>query len=138
MLPFVQNIAVRVAGSGQSLSSYISASCAPPAFPSGPGALVLSQTGSGFATTDPFKVHSKRWTVAFDNRGRFFQAFLLKKGATQPQVVAATKRGVGSMTFTGAGTFQLKIAGSGNWIVRVHDGARHSAPPDSRRSRRMD
>jgi hypothetical protein len=85
--------------------------------------VVYSRTGSGFATTAPFTVHARRWTVAFDNQGGFFQAFLLKNGVIQSQVISATRHGVVSHLFSGASTFQLKIAGSGDWMVQVHDGS---------------
>jgi hypothetical protein len=122
-LPFVRTVTVTVAGGGESLSTYVSTHCKSPRLPSGPGRIAYSQTGGHFATTKPFTVHSKRWTVDFENDSSFFAVFLLRNGKTQPQTITAKKRGVGSKTFTGAGTFQLKIVGSGAWMVRVRDAA---------------
>jgi hypothetical protein len=121
--PFVSTITIAVAGSGQSLSRYVAARCARSALPSGPGRVAYYQTGRGFVTTRSFTIRFARWTIDFENDGAFFAAFVLRNGKPLPQVITASKRAVGSKTFNGAGSFRLRISGSGRWAIRVRDSA---------------
>jgi hypothetical protein len=121
--PFLSEVTVGVTGSGRSLSSYISARCPSSGLPSGRGRVVYRQTGRGFLTTSLFTVHARRWSIDFENDGTFFAAFVQRNGKFQPQAIVARQRAVGSKTFAGAGSFRLRISGSGRWTVRVRDGA---------------
>jgi hypothetical protein len=121
-LPFVQTVAVTVAGAGRSLSAYVAARCKGAALPLGKGRVVLSQAGSGFVTSKAFTVYAKHWSVDFENDGALLLLFLSRGGKLQPQTFTATKRGAGSARFTGVGRFQLRISGF-TWKVRVRDGA---------------
>jgi hypothetical protein len=121
--PFLSRVTVGVAGSGQSLSSYATARCPSSALPSAPGRVAYHQTGRGFATTGSFAVHSPRWTIDFENDGAFFAVFVLRSGKPLPRVITETQRSAGSKTFSGPGSFRLRISGSGRWTIRVRDGA---------------
>jgi hypothetical protein len=121
-VPFVRNVTINVSGTGQSLSNYVTAHCSVGTLPSGPGHVVYSSSGRRMTTTHAFTVRSKRWTLVYENDSRFLAVFVLKQGKIQ-QAANATKRGTGSAVFKGAGTYQLRISGSGRWTVRVRDGA---------------
>jgi hypothetical protein len=122
--PFLNAVTVRIAGSGQSLSSYVSAHCSGSRLPAGPGRVVYRRTDKGFVTTSSFTVRSQRWSVDFENDGSFFAAFVLRyTGKPLPRTITSTRRASGSRTFAGPGTFRLRISGSGRWTVRVRDGA---------------
>jgi hypothetical protein len=121
---FVQTVTITVAGSGSSLVAYLGAHCSGNALPSGPGAVVYQHAGKGVLTKPPsFTVTAPRWSIDYANQGSYLSVFVFRNGKLQPQPIALTHRGSGTKTFTGPGSIQLKIAGSGHWSVRVRDGA---------------
>ncbi len=122
-VPFLSRVSVRASGSDRALSSYVSARCPRSRLPAGPGRVVYRRTGRGFLTTRSFTVHSRRWSVEFENGGAFFALFVLRNRKVQPKTITARRRTAASKTFTGPGTFRLRISGSGHWTVRVRDGA---------------
>lgn len=113
---------VTVAGGGP-LAAHVKGHCRQPKLTGRKGKIVLLRRGSGFFTTRPFTITSKRWTLDFHNGGAFFQVFIMRGKRVQPELVSLAKRGSGSQAFKGPGTFKLKIAGSRSWTVRVRDGA---------------
>jgi len=122
-LPFARSLRVVVQEDGKSLAAYAATACEPPKPPAAPGRLVFEQDGGpGNAETKTFTIGGKKWTVTYANNGEFFQAFAVKDGKVQSPAISATKRGKGSQTFKGPGTFTLRITGSGDWSVQVRDG----------------
>jgi hypothetical protein len=119
--PFLASVTVGVADSGKSLAGYVSARCAKSNLPYRPGPVVYQKTGMAGTTTASFKVRSPHWTVDFENDGAFFAAFVLRNDKPLPHPITASKRTVGSKSFTGPGTFRLRITGSGRWTVRVRE-----------------
>lgn len=122
-LSFVRTVRVTVEGSGRRLTDYVAAHCKPRTIPRGRGKVVYEQSGSGIVRTEPFKIRAKRWTIEFENLGSFFQVFVYKGRKLQMTVISETRRGAGKKTFKGPGRFKLNISGSGDWTVRVRDGA---------------
>lgn len=121
-IPFPRTVTVAVAGSGEPLGSYLAKSCkrSPPR--GGKGRTVLLKRGSHVLRTKPFRIRSKRWTIEYESNGTFFQIFVFKGKAPQPDVINETKPGSGKKTFRGPGKFTLNIAGANDWTVRVRDG----------------
>lgn len=117
-LAFLREVTVVVAGTGQSLSVYVGMRCKVLELPPTKGRIVFAKTGTGFLTTEPFTIRSKRWTIDYKNSGTYFNAFVVKNDKVQQRPISSRKRNVGSMTFRGPGTFRLQIAGS-DWEVRV-------------------
>ncbi len=122
-LPEVRTVRVTVRGSGQSLSDYRRARCAPePGGEDQDGGVVYSKRGSGTFTTPTFTITASTWTVTYRNTGDFFQAFVIKDGKVQPFVLEGSRRGTGTESFRGPGRFRLKINGDDGWSVSVRDG----------------
>jgi hypothetical protein len=121
VLPYVQSFQITVAG--QPLGQYLQRNCRRGTLPGGKGAVVLTQSGSGFSTTRSFTVRSSRWTVEYVNSGSFFQVFPFKGSLPRRGAFALRQRGSGRHILTGKGTFRLKIGAIGDWTVRVRDGA---------------
>ncbi|MFL5894122.1 MAG: hypothetical protein ACJ76Z_03290 [Thermoleophilaceae bacterium] len=123
-LPFVTSVAVVVTGTKQALRSYATSHCHAASPPPATGAVVLYANGAeGMVTTKRFHVRSAKWTISYTTEGKFFQLFVVKAGAVQPNAIAATKPGAGRRTIRGAGSFALQITASAAWRVQVHDGA---------------
>lgn len=122
-LPYPRTVTVAVAGSGQPLAAYLAKSCKRIGLPGARGRIVFRKSGSHILATKRFRIRSKRWTVEYVNGGSFFQVFVRKGKAFQPDPINEFKRGSGKKTFTGRGRFSLYIAGSRDWTVRVRDGA---------------
>ena len=118
-LAIVRDVAITVGG--RSFATHRS-SCRAPRLPGGSGPVVYAKSGLGNVTTPGFKITSKRWTIAYRGDGLFL-VFLVKNGKTQQEYVKSSGRSAGSKTFTGPGTFSLKISGAKPWAVTVRDGA---------------
>jgi hypothetical protein len=112
-------VRVMVERTSQSLAAYAATHCKSLSPPSLPGNVLLSQNGTGQATTRAFHVTSSRWTLAYNSAGNFFQVFAFKGKAPEKDAIALTKSGQGRHTFHGPGTFKLQIAGAGDWAIRV-------------------
>lgn len=123
-MPYVASLRIVVGEDAQPLDEYVRRHCRTAALPaSGPGRVVLTRTGSGIATTTPFTVRSKRWTIEYVNHARFLQVIPLKGGSIADVGVTAGKRGFGRQAVSGPGRYRLKVASAGEWTVRVRDGA---------------
>jgi hypothetical protein len=125
-LPFVQSVQISVGNTGIPLSKYLSDNCANENLPGGRGPVVLTQRaqpGTTFGSTRQFTVHSSRWTVEYVNPGKVLQILPMRGSAITTGVFTVAKRGAGRRVMTGAGTYTLRIAGLGAWVVRVRDGA---------------
>jgi hypothetical protein len=120
---WVQSVAVVVAGSQQTLSSYTSASCRPTQPPTGGGKLIYEKSGQGNLSTAVFTVTTKSWTVSFVNYGGFFAYEVEKNGKTSRDYDFRTSPGSGSKTFDdGPGRFRLEVSGA-TWKVQVYGGS---------------
>jgi hypothetical protein len=122
-VPVVQSVHITVGASGRSLSEYVRQHCAGLGLPGGSGRVVITEQGSGLATTRSFTIHSRHWTVEYVNRGSFLQVLPMKSGAPTVGAFGVSRRGAGRRVVTGAGRFQLRVGGSGDWLVRVRDAA---------------
>jgi hypothetical protein len=122
-LPWVRRTRFVVGDSGQRLASYVRAQCRPVALPPGRGRVLMTQRGAGVANTRVFTTRSRRWTVQYVNRGTILHVLVMKGRSPLHTPVMATKPGAGRGVVTGAGRFRLRIAGAGEWVVRVRDGA---------------
>jgi hypothetical protein len=122
-LPWLDSARIVVDRTGQPLSQYVRAHCRPVTLPKGNGPVRLLKSGTYLAKTGSFTIHSDRWTVEYINGGSYLQVVVLKSGVPSSAGVQVTKRGPGRRVFRGAGKVALQIAGSGEWIVRVRDGA---------------
>lgn len=124
-LSFVKAVELVVIGSSETPSGFIIDHCRKPKVsavvkaPPEPPA-VLAETGSYFAVTKPFSIHSKRWTLEYSTTAHYFKA-LLVRGSKQTEVDMA-KGGIGKRSFAGPGRFQLRVSSSGKWTIRVHEG----------------
>jgi hypothetical protein len=122
-VPIVQSVQITVGGTGASLSQYVHRSCQSGGLPLGSGPVVLTQQGSRFATTRSFTVHSRRWTIDYVNGGDFLQVLPMRGDLPTIGAFTVTKRTAGKRVLTGAGTFRLRVGGSGDWTIRVRDSA---------------
>lgn len=115
--------AVQVLVGSQSLSQYVRSSCSQVSLPGGSGRVLLTQQGTILKETKRFTVDSDRWTVEYINGGGLLQVFVMKDGTPTGGSFRVAKRGPGRKVLKGAGKYSLQVAGSGEWIVRVRDGA---------------
>lgn len=122
-IPWLASMQVVVQPGGERLSRYVRAHCRPPALPGGAGEVVFSGQGVGLGKTRQFTVRSSRWTVEYLNGGRSLHMLVLGDRSSSSAPLDAAGRGPGRRTFSGPGTFSLQIAGTGEWLVRVRDGA---------------
>jgi hypothetical protein len=122
VLPFVKSVEAVVSGTGQTLSNYPHSRCPSPGLPGGKGRVVLDQRGTGIVTTRTFVVRSRRWSVDYASGGKFLQ-IMPTKGSAATDAFTVSKPGSGRRTFSGAGTFRLRITSLAGWAVRVRDGA---------------
>jgi hypothetical protein len=122
-LPWLQSATIVVGQTGQRLSHYVRARCRPVVLPGGPGPVRVTKSGTHFGTTASFTVRSDRWTVEYINGGQYLQVIVLKSGAPSDAGVQVTRRGPGRQVLSGSGRVSLQVFGSGEWVVRVRDGA---------------
>lgn len=123
-IPWVRSVQIVVGSTGESVSRYVRTRCRPVELPGGDGPVVLTQRGTVMATTKSFTVHSDRWTVEYVNGGSRLHILVMKAGGLPSAgSFQVPKRGPGRHVVKGAGKFSLRIAGAGEWVVRVRDGA---------------
>lgn len=124
--PIVTSLQLTVAGTGESLSQYTDTGCPHLSLPSGPGAVVLTQSGTGVVMSATFTVRSPRWTIAYVNQGGLLIVFPMKGSEpTNGGALVVKSRGAGQQVERGAGTFRLRIGnGTSAWSIQVRDGAR--------------
>jgi hypothetical protein len=122
---FVRSVQIVVGGSGVSLSDYVGRHCAGLGLPGGRGRVVLTQRaqpGAPLSATRAFTVHSSRWTVEYLST-QFLQVIPMKGRVPTRGIFVVRKRAAGRRIMSGAGTYRLRIIGTGAWTVRVRDGA---------------
>jgi hypothetical protein len=120
----VKTVRVTVAGTGQSLDSYVAAQCTPRALPKGSGRAIFSRRGAGFVTTPAIRIKAKRWTIAYASQASFLRVSVFREGSKHALgSVSARGRGTGQKRFEGPGTFVLKIGSPATWTIQVRDGA---------------
>lgn len=130
LAPFVRAVRVTVAGAG-SLDRYRRVDCKPKQ-PKGKGKskkeeerkkgkLVYGRTGSGFLETTPFRIGSRRWTIEYATKGRFFRILVYKGDTLLGDPIGKPESGKGERTLRGPGSFRLRISASGSWSVHVRE-----------------
>lgn len=121
--PTVKSVQVMVAGTTESLATYVRRHCSGSGLPDGgSGRIVFTRRGSGSVTTPAFTVDSARWTVEYVNRGKALAVLPMKGSNLFPGGFSTFKR-TGRRFVRGAGTYRLRITGVDEWVVRVRDGA---------------
>jgi hypothetical protein len=121
--PFLQSVEITVDGTNQSLSDYVAHKCAGPRLSGGKGRVVVTQSGSGFATTRSFTVRSRRWTIEYVNNATFLSILVMKGETPSGGAISTVARGSGHRVVSGTGRFRLKVTSIGSWTIRVRDGA---------------
>jgi hypothetical protein len=119
-IPVVKSVAVNV---GSRTFAAFRPGCKAQNVPGGSGSVVYSKNGIGNADSPAFKITAKKWTVAYRNDDGFFSVFVYKNGKAQKDVISTFKGSSGTKTFTGPGTFKLKISGGSPWAVTARNGA---------------
>jgi hypothetical protein len=124
LVRYVKTVRVTVAGTGQSLDSYVAAHCQPPTLPAGSGHTVFDRRGAGFVNTPAIKIGARRWTIAYASQASFLRVSVYREGSKHALgTVSARGRGTGQKRFAGPGTFVLKIGSPATWTIQVRDGA---------------
>jgi hypothetical protein len=121
-VPWLRSVQIVVGATNQSLSRYVRGHCRPVSLPTGSGTAVLTKQGSAWETTETFTVHSSRWSVDFINEGSMLDVVVVKGGVSTGSRFRAVGRGAGKRVLAGAGRISLRVAGTGDWVVRVRDG----------------
>lgn len=121
-VPWLRSARVVVGPAGPLLSAYVQEHCRPVELPRTAGTVLL-QRGTGLATTASFTVRSSRWSADFMNGGKLLQVSVMRGGVPHGTPVRMVGRGTGRHTFAGNGRASLRIIGTGEWVVRVRDGA---------------
>jgi hypothetical protein len=116
-------VQVRVAGTKLTLPRYVKRNCMQAPAATGTGKLVFSSSSSGIVMTPAIRIRNSSWTVEWDSASSLLQIYLYKDGKLVSLAANQAKRGPGTRTFTDPGRYQLKVAGTGDWTVRVRDGA---------------
>jgi hypothetical protein len=119
----VRSVTISVSGTNESLSQYDARSCTFLRIPGGPGRIVLTLHGVGFFNTRSFRIHSRRWTIGYIDKGRFLELFASKGSLPTGKPILAISHSAGRRIEYGAGTYSLRIMGLGYWVVQVRDGA---------------
>lgn len=117
-------VRVTAGGDGISLRRYLASHCKRRSAPHGRGRLIYARRGSGIVDTPGFRVRSPRWRIEFENYGAVLQVFLYRGDRLLSSPVHVDRRISGVRTVRGRGRFRLRIAGSGEWAVRVRAGER--------------
>jgi hypothetical protein len=124
LIRYVKTVGVTVAGTGQSLSSYVAAHCKERALPKGSGRAVFDRHGAGFVTTPAIKIRARHWTIAYSSQASFLRISVYPGGGKRALgTVAARGRRTGQKRFEGPGTFILKIGSPATWTIQVRDGS---------------
>jgi hypothetical protein len=122
-VPSIRRVMVEVAGTGQSLSSYVRANCEKQKFPGGPGRTIYRQTGEGFGKSKAFTVRGPKWAIDYQAMGGSLFMLVSDGKEILAPGIAQKKRGVGTQKYKGGGRHKIEIRGSGFWKIRVRDGA---------------
>jgi hypothetical protein len=117
--PSIAHVELTVAGTGRTLAQFASACGGSSSLPSTSGQVVLTKNGSGMANIPQLKVTASHWTIAYSNSGAFFEAFPIKGKKVLPNYIRVTQSGSGKQTYSGPGTFSLRIAAAGAWTIKV-------------------
>jgi hypothetical protein len=123
ILNISHGVRMHVAGTKLSLARYLKGNCPQSQGPEGSGKLLYNTSSSGIVMTPAISVRHSAWTIEWESRSSQLQVYLYKGGKLVSVLVNEIKRGSGQTTLTGAGRYQLKIAGTADWSVRVRDGA---------------
>lgn len=121
-VPSVRKVVVKVAGTGESLRSYVRANCGKPEFPGGPGRTVYRQRGEGFEKSKRFTIRGPKWAIDYQAMGASLFMLVSKGDKILAPGIAKQKRGTGTQVYKGSGRYRIDIRGSGFWKVRVRDG----------------
>lgn len=121
-VPSVRKVVVKVAGTGESLRSYVRANCGKPEFPGGPGRTVYRQRGEGFEKSKRFTIRGPKWAIDYQAMGASLFMLVSKGDKILAPGIAKQKRGTGTQVYKGSGGYRIDIRGSGFWKVRVRDG----------------
>jgi hypothetical protein len=122
LIPFVKTVNVVVAGTRSSLAGYVASNCRPREIPSGGGRLVFDRSGAGSLTTAPITIRSRRWTVGYSSQAISLRVSVKDAAGRARGSLSARGRVVSRRTFTGPGTFRLRIESPAIWTVQVRDG----------------
>lgn len=121
-VPSIRKVVVRVAGTGQSLRSYVEANCKKSKFPGGPGRTVYRQRGEAFEKSKRFTIRGPKWAIDYQAMGASLFMLVYKGDEVIAPGIAKQKRGTGTQVYKGRGGYRIDIRGSGFWKVRVRDG----------------
>lgn len=121
--PSIRKVVVKVAGTGESLSSYVSANCTVPKLPGGRGKTVYRIKGESFVTSETFRIRKRKWAIDYRAEGARLFMLVYRGDEVIAPGIGQRQRGTGSQKYKGRGLYHIEIRGSGHWTVRVREGA---------------
>jgi hypothetical protein len=118
----IEHVTLRLT-SGVALPAYLKAYCRTTAAPAGLGPVLLSVADNGTMETAAFHAQRAGWTIDWTSYSGVLQIYIYRNHKLVSVAANQSGRGAGQKKSLTAGTYTLQIAGTGDWKVKVRDGA---------------
>jgi hypothetical protein len=123
----VEHVTLRLT-SGGALLPYLKQHCHATATSAGLGPVLLSAADNGMMETAPFHARRAGWTIDWTSYSGLLQIYIYRDHKLVSVAANQSGRGAGQKKSLTPGTYTLQIAGTGDWKVKVRDGAAPQPP----------